>query len=403
MKTVYFDKDIPRILATKFAAKHARGLLYGSLNAVKYLKDLPETPLPADDWVRVKNIACGLCGTDISFFKATTGTNSAFEPIPGSKRTYLGHENVGVITEVGKDVTEFKVGDRVTIRAYMAGCDTKGLKDRCEYCKRGDYNFCTNYGTASPYGDIVTGAGWSDSFIYPAKGLARVYDEITDEQAVMVEPTCVSVHSVLRSRPQKGEKILVMGCGTIGLGVIQAIKIVEPDCEVWAMERVKTKQEFALKLGADHILNGDPYKATAEATGGSEIYTGMKGNKYFFGGFDRIYDCIGGDWSNHTAVRLLKARGTLVKIGHHMRAITFDESPIWWQELTLVGVDAHGMEHWQGRELYTFDLVQEWIRDGIYKLDGFVTHHFKLDDYKEALKLALENPPDVVKIVLDCE
>ena len=89
----------------------------------------------------MKNIACGLCGTDISFFKATTGTNSAFEPIPGSKRTYLGHENVGVITEVGKDVTEFKVGDRVTIRAYMAGCDTKGLKDRCEYCKRGDYNF----------------------------------------------------------------------------------------------------------------------------------------------------------------------------------------------------------------------------------------------------------------------
>ena len=71
----------------------------------------------------------------------------------------------------------------------MAGCDTKGLKDRCEYCKRGDYNFCTNYGTASPYGDIVTGAGWSDSFIYPAKGLAKVYDEITDEQAVMVEPT----------------------------------------------------------------------------------------------------------------------------------------------------------------------------------------------------------------------
>ena len=59
--------------------------------------------------MRVKNIACGLCGTDISFFKATTGTNSAFEPIPGSKRTYLGHENVGVVTEVGSEVKDFKV------------------------------------------------------------------------------------------------------------------------------------------------------------------------------------------------------------------------------------------------------------------------------------------------------
>ena len=403
MKTVYFDKDIPRILATKAAAKAAKGLLYTGINAVKFARDLADPPLPAGDWVRVKNIACGLCGTDMSFFKATTGTDSAFEPIPGSKRTYLGHENVGVVTEVGEEVTEFKPGDRVTIRAYMSGCDTKGIKDRCPYCEAGDYNFCLNYGAPSPYGDLVTGAGWSDSFIYPARGLARIYDEITDEQAVMVEPACVSVHSVLHAPPQKGEKILVMGCGTIGLGVVQAIKIVQPDCEVWIMERVKTKQDFARRLGADHVLSGDPYAATAAATGGSEIYTGMKGNKYFFGGFDRIYDCIGGDWSNHTAVRLLRARGTLVKIGHHMRSITFDESPIWWQELNLVGVDAHGMEHWQGRDLYTFDLVQEWIRDGIYSVADFVTHHFPLDDYKAAMKLALENPPDVVKIVIDCQ
>ena len=101
MKTVYFDKDIPRILVTKAAARACKPLLYTNLNAVKYKKDIPEPKLPAADWVRVKNIACGLCGTDVSFFKATTGTNSALEPIPGSKRTFLGHENVGVVTEVG--------------------------------------------------------------------------------------------------------------------------------------------------------------------------------------------------------------------------------------------------------------------------------------------------------------
>ncbi len=402
MKAVYFDKDIPRILATKFCANHAKKLLFTGINAVKYATNIPDPKLPAEDWVRVKNVMCGLCGTDISFFRATTGMDCALEPIPTSKRTYLGHENIGVVTEVGKNVKDFKVGDRVTIRAYMAGCDTKGLKDRCHHCEEGNYNFCLNFGAPSPYGDITTGAGWSDSFIYPEKGLARIYDEITDEQAVMVEPTCVSVHAVLHSKPKKGEKILVMGCGTIGLGVVQAIKIVEPDCEVWIMERVKTKQEFAKKLGADHVLSGEPYAAASKATGGSEVFTGMNKNKYFFGGFDRIYDCIGGDWPNTTACRLLAARGTLVKIGHHMRSITYDETPVWWQELNLVGVDAHGMEEWEGRKLYTFDLVQEWIRDGKYKLDGFVTNHFKLDDYKEALRLAMLNPPDVVKIAIDC-
>lgn len=101
MKAVYFDKDIPRILATKFASRYAKWMLYTGLNAVKYRENFPDPPLPADDWVRVRNRACGLCGTDVSFFNATTGTNSAFEPIPGSQRTFLGHENVGVISEVG--------------------------------------------------------------------------------------------------------------------------------------------------------------------------------------------------------------------------------------------------------------------------------------------------------------
>ena len=168
------------------------------------------------------------------------------------------------------------------------------------------------------------------------------------------------------------------------------------------MERIKTKQDFALRLGADHILSGEPYEAASKATGGSKVYTGMKGNKMMFGGFDRIYDCVGGNWSNTACLRLLRARGTLVKVGHHMNAITFDETPIWWQEIKLVGIDAHGMEEWQGRKLYTFDLAQEWIRDGVYKTEGFITHRFPLKEYKKALKLMMENPPELVKIVLDC-
>lgn len=402
MKTIYFEKDIPRILVTKFAAKRWKSLLYTGLNAVKYNKNLPDPPLPADNWLRVRNIACGLCGTDMSFFKATTGTNSAFEPIPVSKRTFLGHENVGVVIEKGPKVTKFKIGDRVTIREYMSGCGNKDIHPRCKYCEEGNYNLCLNYGEPSPLNLPDVGAGWGDTFIAPEQQLNKVFDGLSDDQAVMIEPTCVSVHSVLTAPPVKGEKVLVMGCGTIGLGIVQALKIVEPNCEIWIMERVKTKQEFAKKLGADHVLSGDLYETTAKVTGGSRVYTGMKNNKMFFGGFDRVYDCIGGNWSNTTALRLLRPRGTLVKIGHHMNAITFDESPIWWQEIKLVGIDAHGMENWHGRKLYTFDLVQEWIRDGIYKTDGFVTHHFKLDDYKAAMKLAIDNPPDVVKIVLDC-
>jgi len=409
MKTIYFDKDIPRVLATKGIAKvgkkykKANQLLESGLNAVKFAEGIPDPALPADNWVRVRNIACGLCGTDVSFFKATTGMDSAFEPIPASKKTYLGHENVGEVIEVGKAVKDFKVGDRVGIRAYMAGCDTKDLP-RCKYCERGDYNLCLNYG-AKPRFDLEwTGAGWGDQFIAPEQQLYKIRDEINDEDACMIEPTCVSVHAVLRDEPKAGENILVMGCGTIGLGVVQAIKIVQPDCKVWIMERVPSKIEFAMKLGADEVLKGDPLNATAQALGGSEVFKGMsEKNRMFFGGFDRIYDCIGGDWSNTTACRLLAPRGILMKIGHHMCPIKYDESPVWWQELTLIGVDAHGIETYGGKTQYTFDLVQDWMASGKYKVDGFVTHHFKLEEYKEALSLALKNPPELVKIVIDCK
>lgn len=405
MKTVYFDKDIPRVLATKAAARFraTQGLLFTGINAVKFRKDIPEPPLPADNWVRVQNIACGVCGTDVSFFKATTGTKSALEPIPASRKTYLGHENVGRVVEVGSAVTDFKVGDRVGIRAYMAGCDTKDLP-RCPRCEEGNYNLCLNYG-AKPRFDLAwTGAGWSDRFIAPQQQLYRIYDELTDEQAVMIEPTCVAVHSVLMSRPEPKEKVLVMGCGVIGLGIVQALRLIAPDCEIWVMSRTREKLDFALRLGADHVLEGDALEAAAQATGGSEVYQGMsRKNRYFFGGFDRVYDCIGGNWANTLGVRLLAGRGVFVKVGHHMNTVAYDETPVWWQEITMIGIDAHGMEEWEGRKRYTFDLVQEWLRDGKLSVDGFVTHHFPLEDYKKAFRLAMDNPSGVFKIVLDCE
>ena len=272
MKTVYFDKDIPRVLATKAAArfKATQGLLFTGINAVKFKRDIPDPPLPADNWVRVKNIACGVCGTDVSFFKATTGTSSALEPIPASRKTFLGHENVGVVTEVGAAVTDVQVGDRVGIRAYMAGCDNKDLP-RCPNCAAGNYSLCENYG-AKPRFDLPwTGAGWSDSFIAPQQQLYKVLPELTADQAVMVEPASVAVHAVLLDPPQPGERIVVMGCGVIGLCVVQALKVIRPDCEIWVMSRRRDKLDFALRLGADHVLEGDAQEAASAACGGSPV------------------------------------------------------------------------------------------------------------------------------------
>lgn len=401
MKTIYYDKDIPRILMTKAAAKCCKPLLFTGINAVKYKKDLPDAPLPADNWVRVRNRLTGICGTDISFFLSTPGTSSALEPIPGSDRTYLGHETVGVVEEVGPAVTRFKPGDRVTLMAYMASCLNKGIEPPCEFCRRGDYCLCENYGEPSPLDLPFTGAGFGDTYLAPETQLCKVRDELTDEQAVLIEPAAVCLHAVLLAPPKPGEKVLVLGGGLIGLGIVQCLKKLYPNCHVTLLDRNRHKQEMALKLGADGILKGDKYEATKELTG-ARLYHGMMKNRMLIGGFDRIYDCIGTPWATHDGLRMLKARGTFVKVGHHMRGTKFDETPLWWQELTVIGVDSHGMETWEGEKISTFDLVQKLMAEGVYETEGFVTHTYPLDDYKKAFKLILNKTPGVLKVVLDC-
>jgi threonine dehydrogenase-like Zn-dependent dehydrogenase len=119
------------------------------------------------------------------------------------------------------------------------------------------------------------------------------------------------------------------------------------------------------------------------------------------GGFDLIYDCVGYNNIVHDALRWLKAHGTYVMIGNQLSPITFDQTPLWNQELTMLGVNSHGMENYKGRTLSSFDLAVEMIADKRISLDGFITHRFKLNDYQAAFRLALDKPGHVIKVIFE--
>ena len=182
--------------------------------------------------------------------------------------------------------------------------------------------------------------------------------------------------------------------------LIQFLKILQPKCKVYVMERNPNKHEFAKKLGADEILVGEPYEAVKNATG-AKMY-GKGGNRMLLGGFDVIYDCVGKRTMLNDTLRWLKAQGTLVKIGYQMTKTKFDETPIWWQGLTIIGADSHGMENYNGKKISTFEIVKDMMLKKQLITDGFITHRFKLNDYKKAFKLLIENPKDTIKVVLEC-
>lgn len=400
MKTIYFEGKIGKIALIKVLSKFSKGAYHSKLSPIRY-KKFKDEELPAENWVRVKNIQTGICGSDMTFYKCAQGPSTAFLPIPCSEVTYLGHETVGEVIEIGSKVKNFKVGDRVTMHKYLACCELKGYEEDelCDMCTQGNYADCANYGETNKY-NIHAGAGMGDTYLAPESQLMKV-DGLTDDQASLIEPFAVSLHSVLKRVPKENEKVLVIGAGMIGLNVIQFAKILEPNCKIYVMENNPNKHEFAKKLGADEILRGETYDAVAKATG-AKIY-GKGKNRMIIGGFDVIYDCVSKGTLFNDTLRWLRAQGTLVKIGYQMTKTKFDETPIWWQGLNIIGSDSHGMEDYNGKKVTTFEIVKEMMLDGKLITDGFITHRFKLDDYKKAFKLLIKNPRATIKVMLDCK
>ena len=399
MKTLVFEGKIGKVATTIVLSKITKKAFDFKCSPIRFNK-YEDQKLPKDTWIKVRNIQTGICGSDMTFYTCGQSASMAMYPIPCSDITYLGHESVGIVSEVGSKVTSVKVGDRVVLKEYMQCCDLKGYdkEDFCENCKKGEYTICSNYGEPSKI-DVPMGAGFGDYYIGPETKVLRIDDSISDDQAVIIEPCAVSLHSTLKKIPEVNDKVLVIGGGMIGLNIIQCVKLFQPNCEVHVMERVKEKQELAKKLGADYIVDEDPYTYTAKKTNAKYYKKGK--NVMLLGGFDIIYDTVGKHGIFNNAIRWIKARGTYVKVGYQMTDVKFDETPIWWQELNIIGVDSYGMEDYNGEKIQSFDLVVKLVKEGKLSLDGFITHRFKMSEYKKGFRQCLKHPRETIKVVLE--
>ena len=353
---------------------------------------------PGPAWVRVENVLAGICGADLSLFYVQASPSISIAALPGLPRAFMGHELVGRVVEAGAAVTDLAHGDRVTLQRYLPCCSIKEIEPACPQCEQGNYTLCENFSEGALPENL--GAGFGDHFLAHRSQLVKVPDGIPDDKAVLIEPASVSLHSVLRRPPGAKEKVLVIGAGTIGLNVIQCAKAINPDCEVFLLEKVDFKKELGLRLGADHLLEGDPYDAVARASG-AKLYRGPLGNKTLLGGMDLIYDCVGYSTTIHDSVRWLRAGGDYVMIGNQLSPVRFDQTPVWNQELRMIGVNAHGFESHQGKGMSSFDLAIEMIQQGRINLDGFITHRFSLPEYREAFKVARQKVGHVIKVVFE--
>lgn len=403
MKTICFDNSIPKIVCAMVLKPIWPGVKYSPLAPTR-LKDVPDEPLPGPHWIRVRNLLSGICGSDLHFVELDFDAKNSFSALPMPRRNYFGHEVIGVISEIGPGVTTLKVGDRViwdSRTAAHATCLSQELEQPCRHCREGNYQLCENGFIGR--GPVGMGGGWGESYIAHATEVYRVPDGINDETAVLIEPFSIGVHAALQKLPQTGEQVLVLGSGTIGLTVLQALRALSPESHITVMARYPQQVALAHSMGADEVISdGDPYEAVSRITH-AKLYTAPvdKHNRTILGGFDVVFDCVGSSRSVQDSLRWTRAGGTVVLVGVTIAQMRVDLTPVLGQEVHLIGAFCHGMEEWKGARRPTYDLTCELLLNGTLKPDGLITHTFRLEKWKQAVKTAKDKHSGAIKVVFD--
>lgn len=394
MKAIQYRKSVPRYAAMKILGRRFRKSYAKHLSPI-YLCDLPDPPLPSKYWVRIAPRLAGVCGSDLSTICATGSPYLA--PVT-SMPFVLGHEIVGHVAEVGDGVKDLSVGDRVVLHPAL-GCKARGIDPLCDACGAGRDALCRNI----TRGDISkgvqtgfcrdTGGGFSQNFVAHRSQVYRVPESLDDRVAVLIEPFACALHGALRVNVKEDDTILVIGCGSIGLLTIAALRFIGCRARIVAAAKHQHQKEHALALGADEILDSSGstavrYRRWAKALD-AEVLDPELGKPTVIGGAAATLDCVASSTSIDDGLRFTAGAGTFVLVGMPGIPSGVDWTPLWFKELTVHAAYAYGPERYAGGVRETFDIALELVAANAEKLAPLVGEPFELDDYRAAFLSAL--------------
>ena len=391
MQALQFNVTIPQFIAAKgLAAIFGRQIFYRSPLKTIRMVEIPEPTLPSPDWVKLRTIYCGFCGSDLNLICLhDSPTASPFTSFP----CVIGHEIVGEIIAAGTNVQDFKPGDRVAINPGLA-CATRGISPACPSCQSGRSSNCLNFAEGDLPAGMFTGinhgvvGGFAPYLVAHRSQLYRVPDQIPSQAAVMTEPLAVALQTLFDNRPEDTDKILVVGGGVIGNLIVQAARVLTPRCHISVVEPSPFAAELIQQLGADEIISTkDIFPQTASITG-ARIYKPLLGMEIPMGGFDRVYDTVGHAATLNMSLRVLTTMGTLsiVGIGGDVK---LDLTPLWLKLQTVKGVYAYGMATHNGTRRHVFDIALDLMRKDHINAAKLVTHEFALADFQDMLSVNL--------------
>lgn len=319
-------------------------------------------PTLKNDEVLIKVKTVGVCGSDLHLFKGT----HAFRKPPA----ILGHEVAGDIVEIGKNVTNFKIGDRVTVEPHL-GCG------ECEFCKQDLVNLCTSKkapGTPAWIGTFV------EYFNAPEKTVYKINDNVSYEMGTLIEPLAVAVHAISRITVAEKDSIAILGSGTIGLLALVAAREAGYK-NIICTDTQEFNLEMALKQGAKLALN--PLK--------EDVVTRVK---EFTGGRGVDVALIAADSKVivDQASAMVRRRGEVGVIAMITERIPVYTYSFVFNEQTLFGAMTY--------ETKDFAKATEMINNGL-DLSDFLTQKLPLEESQRALDILSEKKENVIKVIVE--
>ena len=323
-----------------------------------------DMPVPREDEVLVKMEYCGICGSDVAYFRhGGIGRRKVTFPY------VLGHECTGEVVCCGSGVTKFVVGDKVVMEPGL-GCG------HCEYCMSGRYNLCEEmkFMATPPY----PGA-FKRYLSYPARGCFKLPKIISTLEGAMIEPLAVGIHTARRAEIDNAKVVLITGVGCIGLMTLLACKAMSTQ-KIIVSDVFDNRLDKALELGADEAINAsreDLVTRVKELTDGK--------------GADIILETSGNAHSIATNVYAIWRGGVIVQVGTCAAPV-----PYQFNELGKIEADIRSVFRYRN----VFPLAIRLLEKGAINLKSVNPDIFDFKDVAAAFGTAINRANEVVKCIL---
>lgn len=316
---------------------------------------------------------CGICAGDLKAHHGgirvwgTCEEDRYMEPpcIPG-------HEFFGEIVEMGGQVKDYAVGDRLCVEQVIP-CG------ECEFCRTGKYWMCQR---SAVFGfKKYANGGFAEYVKLPATCIThRIPESFTKEQSVLIEPIACGMHALEQAKIRHEDVVVISGLGAIGLSMCNIADLAMPKLVI-GLEVREERAALAKKFGADLVLN----PAKTDVAG--EIRALTEGL-----GCDVYVEASGSTKSAVQGLEALRNHGRYVQMGVLSAPVSADWNIIGdGKELTIIG------SHLSGK---TYPAVIRGMEKGLIKTEGLISHCFKLEEWEKAYEAA-EKAPDAVKVMLE--